>query len=669
MIRWPLALATAVLCGLLATSAQAWQWMDEDVETNFALGSVVTVDDPAALSLRVAFGCERADAPAHFYLLQVGGRAVSLSRVDGDRITPLGIPGSLPDLKKDQKLELTVQRDAWRVAVICDRRVVFRAYDAELHGPAVGYEVSAGGKMDDIWLQPYEDIYAADTFEREEGAKDEWEALTGSWQLISLREDRQAGQMKAELSANAFSYFGKSDTSALAATGKWFWRNAEYAVSVRARDDTPAVGLAFYVQDKDNYLLLRWESRYADLPSAPALRLLAVVEGKPTVLAEAPGGFFPYQWYRLQVRACDDEITCLVDGERKLSATTELMGQGRVGMYVEGKSGAWFDDMRVVDYEDLRDPFDREIPGKWRPSGGAWQIADGAARVRTADRSILLTGSETWQSYAFSAQVADGTGGCGLIAGATADKLGYLFRWAPARAAVSYAGKAQIVQLGDPEQVVAEKPLPADLPARLRATVVLEPDYIAGILGNTRVVDCVLQGPLAGAAGLYAEGTAGASFRLARMEHLPVRTMARVTKEYTNSEEHFEMAEWASTRNPWIKPPDDANPKIWWTKGDYYGPLQVKFELKQLGQVEGTMKVTIEGERNDPKAGALLTVTATKGTRKLTFKLEAGGKELGAAEVEAAGDTCPVSLERRGDFVVVTADGKLVIRVPWEPAT
>jgi hypothetical protein len=659
----------AALCGLLATSAHAWQWMDEDVETNFALGSVVTVDDPARFSFRVAFGCERSDVPTRYYLLELKGPTVSLARVEGNRSTPLGLPGKLPELTKGQKLDLTVHRDAWRVAVICNRRVVFRAYDAVLRGPAVGYEPAVGGKVEDIWLQPYEEIYAADTFEREEGAKDEWETLSGNWQLISLREDRQAGQMKAELSANAFSYFGKSDTSALTATGRWFWRNAEYAVSVRARDDTPAVGLAFYVQDKDNYLLLRWENRYADLPAEPALRLLAVVDGTPTVLAETPGGFFPYQWYRLQARVCDGEVTCLVDGERKLSTSTDLLGQGRVGMYVEGKDGAWFDDMRVVDYEQLWEPFDREVPGKWQAAGGAWQIADGVARARTADRSLLLTGPATWKSYAFSAQVADGPGGRGLIVGATSDNPGYLFRWAPAGAKVPYAGKAQIVQLGNPEQIIAEKPLPGNLPARILATVVLEPDYIAGILGNTRVVDCVLQGPLAGGVGLYAEGAVDASFRLARMEHLPVRTMARVTKEYTNSEEHFEMAEWATTRSPWVKPADDANPKVWWTKGDYYGPLQVSFELKQLGQVEGAMKVVLEGERNDPTVGAQLTISATKGTKKLTFKLEAGGKELGAAEIEAAGDTCPVSLERRGEFIVVKADGKILIRVPWQPAT
>jgi len=668
MPRWSLAVAAAMLCGLLSTSAHAWQWMDEDVETSFALGAAVALEDPAALNLRMIFGCERADNPARYYLLEIRGRTVSLALVEGAKSTALGVPGVLPELNKDQKVEFSLQRDAWRVGVICNRKVVFRAYDATLHGPAVGYELAAGGKVDDIWLQPYQEIDAADTFEREEGAKDEWEALTGSWQLISLREDRQAGQMKAELSANAFSYFGKSDTSGLAATGQWWWRNAEYSVSVRARDDAPALGLAFYVQDKDNYLLLRWESRDAQLPAPPSLQLIAVVDGKQTVLAQRAGGFLPYQWFRLQARTCDDEITCLVDGERILTVATDLIGQGRIGMYVEGKSGAWFDDMQVRSYEDMREPFDREVPGKWKPAGGAWQIADGVARARTANRSLLTVGPADWQSYAFSAQVSDSTGGRGLLAGIGPDGSGYLFRWAPTGAKVPYAGKAQIVKLGNPEQIIAQKPLPGDVPARVLATVVLEPDYLAGVLGNTRVVDAVLQGPLRGGAGLYAEGAAGASFRMARMEHLPVRTMARVTKEYTDSEEHFEMVEWATTRNPWIKPPDDANPKVWWTKGDYYGPLQVKFELKQLGQIEGAMKVTIEGDRNDPTAGALLTITATRGTRKLAFKLEAGGKELGTAEAEPASDHCPISIERRGDYVVVTADGKILISVAWQPA-
>lgn len=648
-----------------ALQAGAWQMMEEEVGPAFALGGVVAISDPASAQMSLLFGADTKDNPSQYYLLELKGRSLSLSRADGQKSTPLVRPVELPAMAKDQKVDFALHRDAWGIAFVWDGTVVLEAYDTELHGGVVGHEASGGAKIDDAWLQDVGEIDVVDTFEREEGAKDEWEQLSGKWQLISLREDRQAGQMRAELSANAFSYFGSSETSALCAMGSWFWRKADYSVSVRAREDTPAVGLAFYVQDKDNYMLLRWQGRYSSSAQAPRLQLFSVVKGQRKLLAEKLGGYLPYQWYKLQVRACDGRFVCLVDGEVWLQATSTAFGQGKIGMYVEGKNGAWFDDMCVVGWQNMVEDFEQPAPGKWRPERGTWQVAGGAAKPTSTASSLLVAGSPEWSSYGFTATVDGRQGGRGLAVCCGGPDTGYVFRWAPKAAKVPYAGKAQIVTLGATEQVISEAVLPADMPSSVTATVAVERDYLACALNGRRLVDAVVQGPLKGAVGLYAEGDKSVSFGFARVDALPPRSVARVTKEYTDTEEHYEMAEWSSTRHAWVKPADSDNPKVWWTKGDWYGPLEVSFELPKIGEVEGTMKVSLEAEKGDPKTGAQLAISGTKGSHKLLLSLTADGKELGKAEVEAEGDTCHFSFGRRGSRVLVMAQDKVAINVVW----
>ena len=639
--------------------------LDEDAEGPFALAGIVEVTDPAALELKVLFGGDQKEAPSQYYLVRISGTRVSLSKVDGKRTVELGVGGEIPRPSKGQKVEFALHRDDWRMALIWDRRVVVKAYDNEFCGPAVGYDAVTGATVEEAWLQLVGDIDKGDTFEREEGAKDEWERLSGSWQLISLREDRQKGQMQADKAANAFSYYGTAEGAGLAAMGSWYWRNCRLSLAVRARGQEGAVGLAFYVQDKENYLLLRWDNRFTSAEGGPHLRLLSVVDGEQETLAERADGYFPDQWYRLEARVCDERAYCFVDGQLILDAFTPLFGQGKAGMYVEGKQGVWFDDVRVVNWSNMLEDFDEEHPGKWTAIEGKWEISRGAARPREAGPCLLITGSASWSGYAFSAQVEDAAQGVGLAACYKGPEDAYVFRWAGRRAPVPYAGQAQLLRLtSDGMKVLAEKPLPSGLSASGLATVLVETDYIAGLLGGRRVVDAVVPAPAGGAVGLYAEGRLGARFDNARVELLPERTVARVTKEFADAKQHFEMVEWASTRHPWVKP-DDASPKVWWTKGDYYGPLEVRFELQQIGQVAGTMSVAIEAEKGEASKGARLAVTATKGSKTLSLKLTADGKELGSAEVEAEGETCPISLARRGESLVVTVDGRTVVKVVW----
>lgn len=663
--------AWALLLGILLVvapgeHAAAWEMLYDEADGPFALAGIVEVTDPAALDLKILFNGDDRENPTAHYVVHVAGEQATISRVEGDEAVALGAPGKLPPVAAGQEVEFTVHRDDWRIVFIWDRRVVARAHDSALAGPALGHDAAGGVQVRDMWLQLVGEVYAVDNFEREEGVQDEWEHLSGSWELISLREDRQAERMHADKSANAFSYYGVSDSAGVAAMGSWFWRNCDYSLAVRARGDDGALGLAFYVQDKDNFLLLRWDNRFAPVEGGPTLALIAVVDGQYETLARRHGGYFPHQWYQLRVRVCDEHVLAYVDDQFMMQATTDLFGQGMLGMYVEGAHGTWFDDALVTDWNHLTDDFAGDPEGRWTQAAGEWSIGDGAARPRSDEPAMLVTGSARWTAYALRAQVTGDSGGVGLIAGWNGPHDAWLFRWAARDADMPYAGTAQIVRLTpDGERTVAERDLPADIAPSGVAAVIAEPDHIAGLLGGRLVVDAVVDEPLRGGVGLYAEGTREASFEHLALEPLPRRTVARVTKEFTDMTAHWEMGEWAGATHAWVKPPDDASPQVWWTKGDFHGPLQVRFELEQLGQVEGTMTVKLEGERGEPEMGAQLAITAAKDSRALTLRLIGGGEEIAAAEVEAAGATCPVSVERRGSHIVVFVDGNAVLAAVW----
>ena len=647
--------------------AFGWEMLDEQTEGPFVIGGQLSVIDPAAIDLQMAFCGDKADDPSSYYALTVEGLDVSFTKVLNGKTERIGTIGHIPQPGSDATVEIALHRDAWRMAFIWDGRVVAKAFDTTLSGSAVGYQATGGIQVEDVWLQLLGEVSSGDSFERteeEDREQSKWDTSGGKWSLISLREDTQKGQMQADKAANAFSYYCVATKPSLATLGSWFWRNCSYSMAARARGDEGAFGLAFYAQDPQNYLLLRWDNRCSEVEGGPTLRLVARVDGAEQTLAQRPGGFFPDQWYQLRVDVCDDRVFCFVDDQPVLTASVDLFGQGKVGLYAEGRRGTWFDDVKVRDWSNMVEQFGTQVPGKWASVKGRWSIDSGSARPLGTEASLLLTGARDWANYEFSTRMQGASAGCG-VAVCWRDSSGYVFRWAAQGAPVPYAGKAQLVALSDGDtNVLAEEPLANQIPEGVVATVVAESDYIAGLLNGRRVIDAAVPGPIAGAVGLYSEGSAEVAFATAQLRSLPQRRMARVTKEFTDSKEHFEMVEWASTRHNWIKPDDKRSPNTWWTKGDYFGSLQLQFRLTRIGTVQGTMKIAIESDPANPQTGYTLSIVAKRGTKDLALALSKDGEPVAKAQVTAKGSTCPISVERRGRQVLVAVDdvdGKVVM--------
>ena len=638
---WPLRLVLLFLGTLLATAALAanLQYLDDKAEGEYDLTGSLAVKSPAALNAALAFNC-RADT-GDGYLLTVRASTVSLSKQVGGKVTPLGKPAAVA-LKSGVRVPFTLQRRAWRIALVWDNAVILRAYDGALVGGKIGSR-AAGGAWDDLALQRVGDVVAQDDFVREEGAQSIWQPAVGTWEAKTLRDDEQAAREEADKSANAFSYLGSGLPHAITLAGNWFWDTYRLEAAVRPMG-RGAAGLVFYYQDDKNYLALRITCAADPAPLGDRVQLIAVQGGKEKVLAEKPGGYEPTQWYDLRVQVCDDLIEAFVDDVPRLQANCVAFGQGQVGLYVEGKSGVFSDDVSCVPYDTLRDGFAAALAGKWHLGAGFTQ-ANGQMSHR-GTLSLCTTGPD-WQRYACAVETTQsGTGMSGLAFCYQGAQQYCVLRCLPS--------KAQLVQVTEKgANVLAEKPLPPGAKRRLRVSV--EEGLITGAVDDTIRLQAIVPGAKGGAIGLYAEGNV--SFDNVNLWLLAPRRSSHVTKEFTITDKHPEMAAWASTRAPWVPPAEGQDD--WWTKGDYYGETSLTFTVPSVGGKAGSARAIIGGEPG-AKSGVLLTVTTTEKSKQLTLTLSAGEAALKSATTEVEGDA-HVVFSREAGLVVVRVNDNPVL--------
>lgn len=649
-------MALVVVCLLVPAHVQAEPTMlDEQLDGPYALAGTLHVSDPE--NLRVELLVDWQD-PDNTYRVTMTPLLTRVERVVAGTAVAIGRTRAHGAFEPEADLELTLRREGWRLELIVDRQVLARAWDTTFEGGQVGYSVT-GGALPDAMLQPLGEVYMADDFMRAGGGNTTWEAVSGSWGIESLRVDEQRESMEAEKSANAFSYVGRAteEGPALATTGYWFWSDYSIGAAVRP-SGTEAVGVVAYYQDPANYLAARWTSELSGEPDAGTLQIVRVAGGERQVLAQADGGHIPGQWYRLQLRVSEGVVQVHVDDEPRLAATAELFGQGQAGLYTESSEGANFDSVTIQDWTTLVDDFGEPTPGRWSISNGSWAQTDGTLRA-TGPEAIALTGSADWGRYSWEARARTEAGAIGLTACSRKDDL-FVLRLAPAGSDLTCAGQAQIVRVKGGEETILSSGAAEVRPGvwhRLR--LVADDGLLAGYLDGERVLDVWHPEAMAGQVGLYAAG--GASFDGVYLQMLPPPRIARVTKEFTEGDEHWEMMEWASTRAAWLKPDDEEG--AWWTKGDYFGDKTIAFEIKNVESAAGEVRVHLEAAPGDESAGVTLVLATEKGSNTLRATLQSGEETIEEASVEVESTRCSVRFERKGTWVVTTIDGNVVFSV------
>lgn len=297
---------------------------------------------PADTEVRIAFDIHDSGS---FHTLRISGKGLSLGRIRPDRVVDLG---SVATFRPPKRFALVLQRSREHVAVLVDGQRILSADPAMAPVGRIGTGVSGSASIADLLLQPTGDLAFSDDFTRDATDMATWDVLEGKWaNTVQASEG-----FLSDFTANPFAFRVDAAPRAMARTGEWFWIDYSIGVSVRPVS-AQAVGLAAHVRDPANLVLFRWR---AGGPGDPDCRQLSLVRnGKEQVLASAPGGYVPDQWYRLALYVGGKSLAAAVDGFPCLAAETPLLSQGP-GAVCAWQGQAFFDDVTVAREHEVPDP-------------------------------------------------------------------------------------------------------------------------------------------------------------------------------------------------------------------------------------------------------------------------------------------------------------------------
>lgn len=656
MSYW-LSLCTLAAFFVIATPplhAAPIEFLEDDATGDFDILGELRFASPEDIDVRIVFNYQ--ENGDHYVAALVNGVA-KFYRVAGGVTTFIGTAGRLTGLDHGAETVLfTLQRRDWRMAFVWGTEVIARAYDSTFADGRAGI-VSNSGAFEELLVQPVGDIFAEDDFVREEDAASVWLPMSGKWEQRTLRDDDQAGQQEADKSANAFSYFGTTDSEAAAITtnGYWFWDVYSMQAAVKPLDDA-ATGLVLYFQDPSNYIAVRMLGR--NNVHGGKVDVQVVKNGVAATLAETAGGVSPGQWYELRAAVSSGVVHVWVDDELRIAARTEAFGQGKIGLYTESRKGAFFDDVECGPWELFVEDFTDGAAKKWQASGGEWLLSDNSFVTASSSPSLAVAGRTAWERYECSATVhPTAGGGAGIVVGYQNPQDYVLLRWS--LTGTEYAGKAQIVRvIGDAAKILAEAPVVLPVKNWYRVKASLLDGLLRLDIEGRKQVECFTPGVIGGAAGVFGAGK-GTSFDNVLVELLPPKTPARVTKEFADTTQHPEMAEWASTYAAWVKPEQDGT-AVWWTKGEYFGDHALVITIPDISAQSGTMQMIVSSpEPGMP--GYALSVETTKEQHTLGLSLKAGDIEIAAEMMTLADSAATISYERRGNWLVVMVNGALAL--------
>ena len=629
-----------------STAAVNYQFLEDEGQSDFDLAAVLVAPEkwPEG-ELRMCFGYT--DDANHYYARLSQGQ-VSFFKVAAGNAQPIGTTGTLPPGANN----IAVVRRDWRMAFTAGGQSLAQAFDGELRGPKVGWwSSSAALKLQDPFIQQVDKVYVVDDFVRPPGESGEWKALSGKWDNTSL----QTGQANVQLSANPFAYAAQEPANALASIGYWFWD--EYRVEAAAKaDGAAALGLAGYLQDKDNLVLFRW-APVGGKDQGRERQLIQVTKGQWKLLASAAGGHVPGHWYRLGLACYHGTVQAFIDDEPALAAATTTYQHGAAGLYASEGKMAYFDDVAITNSSGLADSFEAE-DGRWHMAKGHWIYRDGQLKCYAPTGAArIVGGSYSWRSVTFRADLTnEDNGGIGLLFCYQNDSNYYLFRWGGAEG-TEYRHKRQIVRVRDGREQVVGQSSGAYKPGQAYPVrVTYEQGYIRIEAGGETILETADAALDHGAVGFFAEGTKGAYFDNFALSTLnPSYQPPRITEQFTKE---ATMAGWASPAGIW-----DPKGGAYWNKTVFYGPCWARVVLPEVGQSSGNVTLAVAGDGNSLTSGYSLRAQMEAGKREVIVSLRRGQEEVASAAVtipEGVQDP-ELVLRRRGPCVMGILDERPVV--------
>ncbi len=337
-ILLPIALLALIAGAAHAAGDLTMRFIDDIADGDYDVSCTIVLEGKG--ELRVGFDATESGDVSWF---SVANGQASLHRLSAGVETRVG-----KNVRVNTKgpALFTLQRRADRVCAIIGDQVTL---DVPWDGPAGGQVgVSSDGRYiaGKPSIQPVDPPFVTDDFTREAAAMGDWRTSGGSFENTMIA----APGAQATMSANPFSLHVEAEDGAFASTGYWFWDSYRVGLSVRPAK-APTVELRAWVQNDANYLALRWQKGHEKL--AGARKIVLVRDGVERVLAKAPGGFEPGEWYRLELQVTPGRVVGLIDREPMLTAKTDAFGQGAVGLALTS-GDAYFDDLLVAppDYRE-----------------------------------------------------------------------------------------------------------------------------------------------------------------------------------------------------------------------------------------------------------------------------------------------------------------------------
>jgi len=551
-------------------------------------------------------------------------------------------------------LTVSLKRRAWRLTLICNQQVVGHAYDLECRGGRIGSGVQGGGlRVTDLQYQPTEEVYFTDDFARAKEETGTWEILSGSFVAAEAR----IGKSVRETSANPFAWKAlASGGPALCRTGYWFWD--DYLLEAAVKPETEGqVGLCAFVQDAQNYLAFRWASQGQPGAERFGRQLVRVVHGQATLLASAPGGYLPGQWYRLGLRVHSDRVTAFIDGETACAAEERAFGQGGIGLWAEAGTEARFDDIRAERTEGFQEDFSRPSLGKWTDLGGVWQTQpkgpNTAYRTRLeGEETLSLAGEPSWDDYIYGVDLDPEPQGQAGLAFGVRDAANYHFF------ALTYEGadapdlprfSLGRVRAGRRE-VWSEARWRLDPDRWHRLKVELHRGHVQAFVNNHLLFDAFEPEGTAGRIGFYAAGAGQPKFDNVFLWFPPEpKVWSEVTEQFAKEDT---MAPWSRPQSLWREASG-----VFWHLGNFLSETSLEAPLTGL-HGEGTATLAIHTDGSNLDSGYALVVRGDPAGQRVVFELRRqGGTVVTTSKAHAElSDQATLRLSREGRYVVATLD-------------
>ena len=584
-------------------------------------------------------------------VLTFDGEATTLSLSGGDAEQLIG------QGEAASPAQVHVKRRTPMLEVCQKGQVLLRTWSQHMLAGQVAPSTEA--RLEDFRVQPVGDLCFQDEFSDPRAADDAWEALRGTWRLGIYRDPliaRDNGPIGASW------YEIENAERALAVTGHDFWDSYQARVAARATDQS-RLGLVFYCRNADNYALL--SARSSEVAGEGVAAVSLVREGKEVILGQRTVPWLPGTWYELSVEAHDEQVSCRVAGAEVFGLALPAFTGGRVGVFANGAELAKFDGMDVRSLQAARDDFDRPELGQcWKPTRGAWDVADGRLHGTSPEHARCLRVGAGWARTSVAANVTPRSGAAGVYLNWTSGS-GYTLTVGDEQYTIArfVKGKKTILARGR----LAET-------ARVRLHLSYADGRLCGRAGSIEDTVYDFDAPR-GECGLLVAGKAEFDGFEAREPQPPGAQISSVTgaPEYVPGEREGLNApvlgyvwrpqggRWSARSIPDSGPglgPDPAGeePAALWYSGPCLGEAVMAAENCTMapgstGRLPATLGLAVACEDTDIRSGYALEAS---GDSPVKLRLLRRGETVAETEIGAlTGDD--LSLWRDGDYIVGTA--------------